>query len=191
MRLNRILPVLLAAVLAVAACDAAPAPQGTTTDVGAQPPVGMTRPDPKPENVTAQMIQQKQVVCIHVNYMNNLCDKWTWVSPDGFFDCAGDSNTYDGEITLHDMVNWTETCVWARPNLNHTSLIDNTMRDWDGAGSDFSVYWLVSRLHAGGQIWSGTYESGSAQSWLGPIYGGPTTTTLYPTFATKSLAAQN
>ena len=76
-----------------------------------------------------------------------LCIDYAFTDPPaGFQDCAGDNNTYDGEITLHDFVNFSEECIWAHPSTG-TCLGWPQMKDWNGASGHLQTRSAVSRLH--------------------------------------------
>ncbi len=176
MKLTRALPILLAVILAAAACDQAP--NATTIDPitgQASPPVGVKRPDPKVADVTIDMIQQAVVTCTN-EWPPGVCNNYTWtVRPNGFADCGADTSTYDGEITVHQVINFKDYCMWASPNaVTHASLNFPSMGDWTNA--PLHTFTMNSRLHGGGIVFSAANYGGSFSSWLGPLNGGPSQT---------------
>lgn len=139
------------------------------------PPAGMTRPDPRPEDVTVEMIQQKVVTCVKTSFPSGACTQYKWtVSPNGFASCAGDNSTYEGEITFFKTVNWVEYCIWAHPAPGAT-INTPTMNDWDPP-SPLQTFQLRSRLAGGGVVFQSPNFGGGFFTWLGPRNGGPAVT---------------
>lgn len=160
---------VLASVLTGCSFDNTGLPDG-------MPPAGMKRPDPKPENVTVEMIKQGVVTCTQTSFPSGACLKYVWTeNPQGFADCAGDNNTYDGEMTFFQTINFVEYCIWAHPNeVTHQPINVTTMRDWDT--STLYTFRFRSRLKGGGIVYSGANFTGSFSTWLGPLNGGPADT---------------